>query len=109
MLLPKWDLDLALRLVSQYVMLSLPRFPSLTDFNGIRYKITTLNLIPSVAHQLVNSPKTEKADLSSLIWVTSGAAYLPDHLSSKLMKLAPKQSSMVEGASPPFSTRNDDI
>lgn len=81
----------------------LPQIPvlSLADLNEIRYKITTLNLIPSLVHQLVNSPKTKNVDFSSLIWISSGAAYLPDHLARKITQLAPKVN-MTEGAFHPF-------
>lgn len=59
--------------------------------------MTTLTLIPSIAHQLVNTPKAKKADLSSLMWVSSGAAYLPDHLATKLKALGPQNLNMTEG------------
>lgn len=62
-----------------------------------RYRISHLSLIPSVVHQLVNTPKTKKVDLSSLAFVSSGAAYLPDHLASKLVRMAPAGVNMTEG------------
>jgi non-ribosomal peptide synthetase component E (peptide arylation enzyme) len=62
-----------------------------------RYKITYLPLIPSLVHQLVNNLKTKNADLSSLLWVYSGAGYLPDQLARSLMGIVPKQISMAEG------------
>lgn len=106
-LLPKWNLDQALKFVSQYALLSLgvecPNFVphSLTAVFAIRYKITTLNLIPSLVHQLVNSPKTRHADLTSLRLITNGGANLPSHLLDKFFQLAPKVN-MGDGMSPLF-------
>jgi len=101
-ILPKWDIKIALDAIPRYVFL--PAFyyvnaqvPSaiLIDIN--RYKITFLTLIPSVVHQLVNYPGIEKVDLSSVISAGSGAAYLPPELGEKLSKLLPREARFVEG------------
>ncbi|KAG5729577.1 putative 4-coumarate--CoA ligase 1 [Termitomyces sp. T112] len=62
-----------------------------------KYRITTLFLIPSVVHQLVNYPGIEKADLSSVQSLGSGAAYLPPDIAQKLLDLAPAGATFVEG------------
>ena len=65
-IMPKWSLDIAIR--------SIPK-----------YKVTTIGLIPSIIHSLVNSPKfmDPNLDLSSVTMVGSGAAYLPPKLSER--------------------------
>ncbi|KAL0061959.1 hypothetical protein AAF712_011243 [Marasmius tenuissimus] len=63
-ILAKWNAEVALRVIP-------------------KYRITTLNLIPSVVHQLVNHPRLPKTDLSSVTSVGSGAAYLPPELAAR--------------------------
>ncbi|KAL0947846.1 hypothetical protein HGRIS_013907 [Hohenbuehelia grisea] len=74
----QWNIDRALEAVS-------------------KYRITNLLLVPSVVHQLVNHPGTKKADLSSVIHVMSGAAYLPPELSSKMTSLTKRNIPVTEG------------
>lgn len=64
-LLPKWDLELALRTIE-------------------KYKITLLPLVPPIVRQLAQSPLIDKYDLSSVITVASGAAYLPPDVAYQL-------------------------
>ena len=54
---------------------------------GLRYKVQILLLVPSMIHQLVNSGLLEKADVSALAIVNSGAAYLPPKVSDAMQKL----------------------
>ncbi|GJJ15935.1 hypothetical protein Clacol_010214 [Clathrus columnatus] len=70
-LMPKWNLDMVLDAIP-------------------RYKITTLNIIPSVLHTLLNSPKFQELDLSHVMSVNSGAAYMPPVLSNRMKSLIPK-------------------
>lgn len=70
-MLPKWDLELALRTIE-------------------KYKITLLPLVPPLARQLAQSPLTEKYDLSSVITCASGAAYLPPDVAYQLAKKLPQ-------------------
>ncbi|KAJ7738346.1 hypothetical protein B0H16DRAFT_1570530 [Mycena metata] len=49
-----------------------------------KYRATHLTLVPSLVHQLVISPDTKKADLSSVLAVGSGAAYLPPELANRM-------------------------
>jgi len=56
---------------------------------------------------MVNHPDIEKADFSSVLAVSSGAAYLPPELADKLIKLVPKQAVFSEGGSL-LSVRNID-
>lgn len=69
-LLPKWDLELALRTIE-------------------KYKITLLPLVPPIVRQLAQSPLTDKYDLSSVITVASGAAYLPPDVAYQLGRKMP--------------------
>ena len=55
-------------------------------------------LIPSAIHQLVNHPLTAKTDLSSLVHVHSGAAYLPPALARKLRTFVRNAPQIFEGA-----------
>ncbi|KAG6864934.1 hypothetical protein C0991_006285 [Blastosporella zonata] len=62
-----------------------------------KYHITTMSLIPSVVHQLVNYPGIEKVDFSSIQSMGSGAAYLPPELATKLASIIPRESRFTEG------------
>ena len=77
-LLGQWNIHAALRAIS-------------------KYKVSSLTLIPSVVHQMVNHPGIEKADLSSVQSVGSGAAYMPPELADKMAALIPKDAVFGEG------------
>ncbi|KAK7050947.1 hypothetical protein VNI00_005059 [Paramarasmius palmivorus] len=77
-ILSKWNVDLALKVIP-------------------KYHISNLSLVPSAIHQLVNSPKLKQTDLSSVNAMFSGAAYLPPELASKLVSATRKGTSMTEG------------
>ncbi|KAJ3506882.1 hypothetical protein NLJ89_g6614 [Agrocybe chaxingu] len=62
-----------------------------------KYKVTTLTLIPSVVHQIVNHPGIENVDFSSVLTMGSGAAYLPPELATRLEKLVPGETKFNEG------------
>lgn len=66
----------------------------------IRYKVTTLALVPSLVHQLVNHPKINQTDLSSLNNLGGGAAYLSWELRQKMLKYAKKVPYWAEGLFP---------
>jgi 4-coumarate--CoA ligase len=70
-LLPKWDLELALRSIQ-------------------KYRVTALPLVPPLIRQLAQSALTEKYDLSSVIAAVSGAAYLPPDVAYQLAKKLPQ-------------------
>ena len=70
-LLPKWDLELALQSIQ-------------------KYKITHLPLVPPLVRQLAQSPLTEKYVLGSVISCTSGAAYLPNDVAYALAAKLPQ-------------------
>jgi 4-coumarate--CoA ligase len=74
-MLPKWDLELALKSIQ-------------------KYKITHLPLVPPLVRQLAQSPLTEKYDLSSVIGASSGAAYLPPDVAYQLAKKLPQGAEM---------------
>ena len=59
-------------------------------------------LIPSAIHQMVNSPLFSKTNLSTLVSVSSGAAYLPPELNRKFMRFINSAVGVIEGQ--PFST-----
>lgn len=75
-MLPKWDIELALRSIE-------------------KYKITMLPLVPPIVRQLAQSPLTEKYDLSSVIVAASGAAYLPPDVAYQLAKKLPNQTTPI--------------
>ncbi|KAF2176564.1 4-coumarate-CoA ligase-like protein [Zopfia rhizophila CBS 207.26] len=70
-MLPKWDIELALKSIE-------------------KYKLTTLPLVPPLVRQLAQSPLTEKYDLSSVVGAGSGAAYLPPDVAYQLAKKLPQ-------------------
>lgn len=74
-LLPKWDLELALRSIE-------------------KYRVTALPLVPPLIRQLAQSPLTEKYDLSSVIGAVSGAAYLPPDVAYQLARKLPQGKDM---------------
>jgi 4-coumarate--CoA ligase len=74
-MLPKWDLELALRSMQ-------------------KYKVTHLPLVPPLVRQLAQSRLTEKYDLSSVIGAVSGAAYLPPDVVYQLAKKLPQGAAM---------------
>ncbi|KAJ7734209.1 hypothetical protein B0H14DRAFT_3898833 [Mycena olivaceomarginata] len=69
--------------------------PILSSKNGTQYRATTLTLIPSAIHQLVNHPDIKTTDLSSVNIIISGAAYLPPELAAQ-MKSFLNEKSVVE-------------
>ncbi|KAF8887153.1 hypothetical protein BD779DRAFT_1672909 [Infundibulicybe gibba] len=77
-ILSKWNIEVALKAIS-------------------KFHITHLTLIPSVVHQLVNYPKIHKANLSSVMAMNCGAAYLPAELNEKMSALVPKDVVFSEG------------
>jgi 4-coumarate--CoA ligase len=74
-MLPKWDLELALRSMQ-------------------KYKITHLPPVPPLVRQLAQSRLTEKYDLSSVIGAVSGAVYLPPDVAYQLAKKHPQGAAM---------------
>lgn len=58
-----------------------------------------MTVIPSVVHQLVNHPDTQKADLSSIQSIGSGAAYLPPDLALKMKSMVSEQCIVTQGLS----------
>jgi 4-coumarate--CoA ligase len=74
-LLPKWDIELALRSIE-------------------KYQLTVLPLVPPLVRQLAQSPLTEKYNLSSVQGAMSGAAYLPPDVAYQLAKKLPQGAGM---------------
>ncbi|KAF1924353.1 acetyl-CoA synthetase-like protein [Didymella exigua CBS 183.55] len=70
-LLPKWDLRIALESIQ-------------------KYRVTALPLVPPLIRQLAQSPLTDEYDLSSVIGAVSGAAYLPPDVAYQLAKKLPQ-------------------
>jgi acyl-CoA synthetase (AMP-forming)/AMP-acid ligase II len=79
-IMSKWDIELAFKAIP-------------------KYKVSTLMLVPSIVHQIVEHPKSKHVDWSSVISAKSGAAYLSPELAEKMATLVPKDSSLSEGAS----------
>ncbi|KAF5377931.1 hypothetical protein D9615_006730 [Tricholomella constricta] len=77
-ILPQWDIDLAFKAIPQY-------------------RVTSLGMVPSVIHQVVNHPDVEKVDFSSIQALGSGAAHLPLELERKFAALAPADAVFVIG------------
>ncbi|KAF8830832.1 hypothetical protein HHX47_DHR2001024 [Lentinula edodes] len=77
-IMPKWNINAALKAIP-------------------KYRVTNLPLIPSLVHQLLNHPRISSVDLSSIATVSSGAAYLPPPFAAKLKGLTPKESLVAEG------------
>lgn len=76
------------------MFIPLPRFE--IDY-FYRYKVTQLSMVPSMWYQLVNHPDFQKVDLSSVYGAHSGAAYLPQEISAKVLKRMSNNSFFSEG------------
>ena len=63
--IPKWDVNLYVRLME-------------------KYKVTSMSVVPAMAHQLANHKRFREMDLSSLKLVGYGAAHTPDELRRRL-------------------------
>lgn len=70
-LLPKWDVQLALHAIQ-------------------KYKITTLPLVPPLVRHLALSPLLDTYDVSSVVSASSGAAHLPPDVAAQLAKRLPR-------------------
>lgn len=77
-MLNKWNIETALKAIQ-------------------RYRVTSMNLIPSVVHQLATYPQLGKYDLSSITNMSSGAAYLPPDLADKLLSRLGSDVDLGEG------------
>ncbi|KAJ7160267.1 hypothetical protein C8R46DRAFT_1177911 [Mycena filopes] len=77
----RWNTASYLKAVSKRVLCHPNLHKRLT---GSRYHATHLTLIPSAVHQLVNHPDTKKSDLTSVLLLNSGAAYLPPELAKQM-------------------------
>ncbi|CAG8698834.1 2205_t:CDS:10, partial [Acaulospora colombiana] len=77
-IIPRWNTDLVLDLIP-------------------KYRVTTLPSVPSIIHQLASSPKLAKTDMSSVLAVTSGAAYLPLPLADKIQGKVGTKSPVLTG------------
>ncbi|KAJ6553184.1 hypothetical protein B0H19DRAFT_1155868 [Mycena capillaripes] len=62
-----------------------------------KYRATHLTLIPSAIHQLVNHPDTKATDLSSVVSVSSGAAYLPPELATQMKAFLKTNTDIGQG------------
>lgn len=83
---------------TSYTYVVVPRWNTTAVLNAIpKYGVNIMPLIPSAIHQMVNSPLFDKTDLSTLVHVSSGAAYLPPELSKKFMRVVKNASTMLEG------------
>ena len=56
-----------------------------------------MGLVPPVVHQLVNYPDISKVDLSSVVSVVCGGAYLCPTLAAELSALLPSGTIAYEG------------
>jgi len=77
-IMPTWDVNMALDLI-------------------VKYRVTVLPLIPSVVHQVVNSPKFWKTDLSCIRQIGNGAAHLSPELAKKFLTNIPNVKRVGEG------------
>lgn len=62
-----------------------------------KYQVTSLSMVPSMAHQLATHAKLRKVNLDGILSISTGAAYLPPELRSKLAQRAKNVISLTEG------------
>ena len=77
-LMSKWGLETALKLIQ-------------------KYKVNTLPLVPPLVRQLAQSPLTDKYDLSSVMHSASGAAYLPPDVARAFGEKLPMRKPISSG------------
>lgn len=63
----------------------------------VRYQVSALGLVPSLALQLLAHPKVNQTDFSSVLAITCGAAYLPREYMVKLKSLGAAEVNLSEG------------
>jgi acyl-CoA synthetase (AMP-forming)/AMP-acid ligase II len=108
-ILEKWNTEHFLRTIVKYVSSSLSLIIIMHSSSAsssalmlmcapTRYRATDLGLIPSAIHQLVNHPAIKSADLSSVISITSGAAYLPPELEAQMTRFLNEGMGIHQGA-----------
>ncbi|OCH91856.1 acetyl-CoA synthetase-like protein [Obba rivulosa] len=76
--LPKWNLDLVIKVVS-------------------KYKINSLLLVPSAMHQILHNPKVRAVDFESVVRISCGAAHLPMELKKRINTVARNVPLIGEG------------
>ena len=62
-----------------------------------KYQVTSLSMVPSMAHQLATHAKLRKVNLDGILSINTGAAYLPPELRNKLTQRAKNVISLTEG------------
>ncbi len=67
-ILPRWDREVAARLVE-------------------RYRVTSLSTVPTMVVDLLSSPNVDRYDLSSIRWMGGGGAAMPEAIAQKLEDL----------------------
>ena len=89
-LLPKWSADVFFDSIPKYVSFYaiLPR-ANMPFFPPMRYRVTSIFLVPSLVHQIVHHPKFPIADFSTVQILSCGAAALPVLLAEKLRSRFP--------------------
>jgi acyl-CoA synthetase (AMP-forming)/AMP-acid ligase II len=93
--LPQWDADAALNAIEKFVSHLILSYSFLSRLL-IRYRVTTFNVVPSMIRTLLERQKVRKADLSSLLSIGAGAAYLPPELEAQLGSVK-KQMKISQG------------
>ncbi|KAK1218620.1 hypothetical protein PQX77_018690 [Marasmius sp. AFHP31] len=84
-MMPRWNVDDALRLIK-------------------KYEITHLALVPAAVHQLAHHPKVSKDHFKSIMNAGCGAVYTPFELVNKFQQYLPVEMEFLVGSSltPPF-------
>ncbi len=59
--------------------------------------MNSLALVPSIVHQLATSPKTKKADVSSVSLAGSGGAFLPAEIAKKMTEVFSSLPAVAQG------------
>jgi len=93
-ILPRWDTQAVVEAIPKWVPATMVFTVKL---NQNRYKITFLGLVPSIAQQLLAHPMIDQIDFSSVLDMSSGAAYLPRKFLAKLVSLHQPSIRFTEG------------
>ncbi|KDQ62797.1 hypothetical protein JAAARDRAFT_30700 [Jaapia argillacea MUCL 33604] len=77
-ILPRWNAEFAVKIIP-------------------KYRISHFLLVPSVVQPLLDASRSKNFDLSSLLGLGSGAAYLPPQLAEELSQITPGGVEVTEG------------
>lgn len=97
-ILPKWDRKAVIDVVPRWVRTYISLLLTMKIDCGVRYRVTSLFVVPSMMHQLVNDVEFARADFTSVVSVNSAAARLPPALAQQFSTFTKNSTPAYSGA-----------